>query len=94
MLWVRTNFKLEAFEGSNRLLELAETLEESKTKCKCGAIARYVGRKRNGKFERDGETVVIDGTGEIDYVPLCGKCYLEDVLNEDLDGYAKKLGGR
>ena len=36
---LRLNFKMEAFEGSKRLLEIAEELEELKTICKCGNIA-------------------------------------------------------
>lgn len=70
---------LESFEGSKRLLELADVLEELTTLCSCGNIARYVGRKRNGVFETDGEEVVIDGTCNIEYVPLCGECYLKKV---------------
>lgn len=76
---LRTNFMLESFEGSKRLLELADVLEELTTLCSCGNIARYVGRKRNGVFETDGEEVVIDGTCNIEYVPLCGECYLKKV---------------
>ena len=33
---LRLNFMMEAFEGSKRLLEIAEELEELKTICKCG----------------------------------------------------------
>lgn len=76
---LRTNFMLESFEGSKRLLELADILEELTTLCECGNIARYVGRKRNGVFETSGEEVVIDGTDNIKYVPLCGECYLKKV---------------
>ena len=61
------------------LEELADVLEELTTLCSCGNIARYVGRKRNGVFETDGEEVVIDGTCNIEYVPLCGECYLKKV---------------
>ena len=39
----------------------------------------YVGRKRNGVFQTNGEEVVIDGTCNIEYVPLCGECYLKKV---------------
>lgn len=82
---LRLNFKMEAFEGSKRLLEIAEELEELKTMCRCGNIARYVGRKVNGNYVSDGEEVVIDGTSNIEYVPLCGNCYLEQVMNIDLE---------
>lgn len=80
---LRTNFKMESFEGSKRLLEIADELEELKTICRCGEIARYVGRKVNGIFVKDGEEVVIDGTDDVEYVPLCGECYLRNVDQMD-----------
>lgn len=76
---LRTNFQMNSFEGSMRLLEIADELEELKTMCKCGAIARFVGRKENGFFTLNGEEIVIDGTENIEYVPLCGNCYIEKV---------------
>lgn len=80
---LRLNFMMEAFEGSKRLLEIAEELEELKTICKCGNVARYVGRKVSGDYVTFGEEVVIDGTNDIEYVPLCGDCYLKDVKKID-----------
>jgi thymidine kinase len=77
---LRNNFKMEGFEGSNRLLLIAEELEELPTLCKCKEIARYVGRKVNEEFVLEGNTIEIDGNNEnIEYVPMCGKCYLEKV---------------
>lgn len=77
---LRNNFKMEGFEGSNRLLLIAEELEELPTLCKCKEIARYVGRKINDEFVIDGEDIVIDGSdADVSYVPMCGKCYLEKV---------------
>lgn len=82
---LRTNFKMESFAGSKRLLELAEVLEELTTLCKCGQIARFVGRKIGDNFVREGEEVVIKGTENIVYEPLCGKCYLTKVEKRDLE---------
>lgn len=76
---LRTNFKMEAFAGSKRLLEIADILEELQTLCSCGNIARYVGRKYNGQFQEDGDEIVIDGALNYDYEPLCGECYLKKV---------------
>lgn len=81
---LRLNFKMEAFEGSKRLLEISEELEELKTICSCGGIARYVGRKVNGNFTTEGEEVVIDGTINVEYVPMCGNCYLNKVKKIDI----------
>lgn len=86
---LRLNFKMEAFEGSKRLLEIAEELEELKTICKCGNIARYLGRKVNGNYVLEGDEIVIDGTDNVEYIPLCGDCYLKDVKKID---YVKVKG--
>lgn len=80
---LRLNFKGESFEGSKRLLEVCEELEEIPTLCKCGEIARYVGRKENDEFVTDGLEVVIDGCKNVEYVPLCGDCFLEKVKKID-----------
>ena len=88
---LRNNFKLESFKGSKRLLEIADSLEEFKTLCFCGDIARYVGRKVNGKFVVEGEEILIDGTDNIEYVPLCGKHYLENVTKIDLNKIKEDL---
>lgn len=77
---LRVNFKMESFEGSKRLLEIAEELEELITLCRCGEVARYAGRLVNGIYVNEGNEVVIDGANDdVKYVPLCGKCYLKDV---------------
>jgi len=82
---LRNNFKMESFSGSKRLLEIADILEEFKTLCYCGEVARYVGRKVNGDFVLCGDDIVIDGTKNVDYVPLCGKHYLIDVKKVDFE---------
>ena len=88
---LRTDFKLDSFPGSKRLLELSEDLEEFKTLCFCGDVARYAGRKVNGKFVMEGEKIIIDGNKDIEYVPLCGKHYLENVTKIDLEKIKEDL---
>lgn len=88
---LRNNFKCEAFIGSKRLLEIADTLEEFKTLCHCGEVARYVGRKVNGEFVVEGNEIVIDGEKNVEYVPLCGKHYLEEVRKIDLSKIIEDL---
>ena len=78
---LRTDFQTKSFEGSLRLFELAEDLQELKTMCKCGKTARFNARKVNGVFVSDGDSIVIDGTDCVEYVPLCGDCYLDKVIN-------------
>lgn len=88
---LRTNFKMESFAGSKRLLEIADVLEGINTLCSCGEIARYVGRKVGDKYVQDGEEIVIDGTENITYIPLCGKCFLEKVNKIDLNKTKEQL---
>ena len=80
---IRTDFQTVAFPGSRRLLEVAHSLEELKTICRCGRKAIFNGRRIAGEFVFDGAQVAIDGE-EVTYESLCGVCYLEEsggVLN-------------
>ena len=88
---LRNNFKKEAFAGSAALLETADKFHELKTLCHCGNIARYVGRKLNGVYQIDGDVVVIDGTVDVEYVPLCGDCYLKEVMGLDFEEVKSKM---
>ncbi len=81
---LKVSFQAKLFEGSKALIEWADELEELVTICKCSKKARFIGRKVNGKYTDQGETVVIDGTKNIEYIPLCGKCYLRLVKKEKL----------
>ena len=77
---LKTNFKSEFFEGSKRLFELADSLIEMTTLCSCGNKAEFNARKVNGKFVRSGKEFVIDGEDKVEYIPLCSKCYLNNVF--------------
>ncbi len=80
---LRTDFKLNGFEGSERLLLLAHSIEELKTICRCGRKAVVNGRKINGKFVFEGRQVAIDGENKIEYESLCAQCYFK---------YREKIG--
>ena len=80
---IRTDFQTVAFPGSRRLLEVAHSLEELKTICRCGRKAIFNARRIDGVFVFDGDQVAIDGE-DVTYESLCGVCYLEEsggVLN-------------
>ena len=80
---IRTDFQTVAFPGSRRLLEVAHSLEELKTICRCGRKAVFNARRINGAFVFDGAQVAIDGD-HVSYESLCGACYLDEsggVLN-------------
>ncbi|MDD4833732.1 MAG: thymidine kinase [Lutispora sp.] len=72
---LRTDFRMEGFEGSARLLLMAHSIEELKTICKCGKKAMLNGRKINGKFVFEGDQVAIESVGSVEYEALCPKCY-------------------
>ncbi len=74
---IRTDFQSVAFPGSRRLLEIAHSLEELKTICRCGKKALFNGRLIDGRFVFDGDQVAID-EGEVTYESLCGSCYLQE----------------
>lgn len=80
---IRTDFQTVAFPGSRRLLEIAHSLEELKTICRCGRKAMFNARKVGDRYVFDGDQVAIDGQ-DVTYESLCGACYLEEsggVLN-------------
>jgi len=72
---IRTDFRTDAFPGSLRLLEIAHSLEELKTICRCGRKAMFNARLVNGEFTFDGAQVAIDGD-QVTYESLCASCYL------------------
>jgi thymidine kinase len=74
---IRTDFLTNGFPGSLRLLEIAHSLEELKTICRCGRKALFNGRKIDGKFVFDGDQVAIDGV-HVTYESLCPACYFAE----------------
>ena len=74
---LRCDFQMKGFEGSTRLLEIADDIEEMKTICKCGSKATQNIRLINGEPTFEGEQVVIDDHTQVEYEGICGKCYLQ-----------------
>lgn len=74
---LRTDFQLNGFPGSKRLLLLAHSIEELKTVCRCGKKAVQNARKINGEFVKEGSQIAIDGEDKVEYESLCAKCYFE-----------------
>jgi thymidine kinase len=73
---LRTDFRGELFEGSARLLAIADELAELKTICHCGRKATMVVRiGADGRAEREGSQVEIGGNER--YVSLCRRHYFE-----------------
>lgn len=71
---LRTDFQSKLFSGSKRLFEIADVIEEVKSRCKCGRKTSI-----NARFDKD-DNLVLTGeqimtSGEIPYKPLCRKCW-------------------
>ena len=77
-----TNFKTELFEGSKRLVELADSLQEIKSICNCGKKANINVRFVAGKLTTDGDDVAIE-KGEVTYEPMCYSCFLQEKKRQD-----------
>ena len=73
---IRTDCRTKAFPGSQRLLEVAHSLQEMKTICRCGKKAIFNARVGEHGIIREGEQVMIDGEAAR-YEALCARCYLE-----------------
>ena len=74
-----TNFKSELFEGSKRLVEIAESLQEIKCVCRCGKKATINGRFIDGKITTNGDEISIGG--DETYEAMCYDCYLKHKQN-------------
>jgi thymidine kinase len=74
---LRTDFQMRGFEGSERLLLIAHSIEELKTICRCGRKAILNGRKIDGAFVFEGDQVAIDGENHVEYESLCASCYFK-----------------
>jgi thymidine kinase len=74
---LRTDFRGELFEGSARLLALADELNEIKTICHCGSKATMVLRiDKDGKPVKTGEQVEIGDNDR--YVSVCRKHFMHN----------------
>ena len=73
-----TDFQTKMFPGSKRLFEIAESISEIKTICKCGRKATVNARIDSyGKVITKGEQVEIGGNDK--YIAMCYKCYNEAI---------------
>ena len=75
---LRTDFQTKLFPGSLRLMEVADTIQEIKTICDCGAKATVNARiDSNGHIVTQGEQVVLGGNDS--YIAMCHKCYVRGI---------------
>lgn len=75
---LRTDFKTKLFEGSKRLFEIADSIEEIKSQCSCDRKTHVNARiDKHGNVIIDGEQVEIGGDDR--YISMCRKCYYEKI---------------
>lgn len=75
---LRTDFQTKLFPGSLRLMEVADTIQEIKTICDCGAKATVNARiDSTGHIVTQGAQVVLGGNDS--YIAMCHKCYVRGI---------------
>ena len=75
---LRTDFQTKMFPGSRRLMEVADTIQEIKTICDCGAKATVNARiDGSGHIVTEGAQVVLGGNDS--YIAMCHKCYIRGI---------------
>lgn len=71
---LRTDFQTHLFEGSKRLFEIADTIDEIKSTCSCGHKTIVNARiDQNGDIVTEGSQVEIGGDER--YTAVCRKCW-------------------
>ena len=78
---LRADFRGHFFSGSQRLMEIADSIEEIKTICWCGRKATFNARLKAGKVIYTGQQVMMGGNES--YIALCRKHYKEGKLKEE-----------
>ena len=71
---LRTDFQSKMFEGSRRLFEIADTIDEIKSTCSCGRKSIINARiDADGSVITDGNQVMIGGDDK--YIAMCRRCW-------------------
>ncbi len=76
---LKTDYMGNLFEGSKRLLEVADTIREIPSMCICGRKAIINARYSDNKIIYDGEQIDIGGNDK--YIALCHQCWKKGTLN-------------
>jgi len=78
---LRTDFRGELFPGSERLMAMADSIEEIKTVCWCSKKAIMNARVVGGRVVKEGEKILLGGNES--YVALCRKHWAEGTLKQE-----------
>jgi len=78
---LRTDFQTHFFPGSQRLMELADSLTEIKTVCSCGRKATVNARiDAAGRILTEGGQVLLGGNDS--YVAMCHQCWKRKIREQ------------
>ena len=78
---LRTDFLTHFFPGSQRLMELADSLTEIKTVCACGRKATVNARiDEQGRITTRGDQVLLGGNDR--YIAMCHKCWMDKIRQQ------------
>jgi len=75
---LRNDFQTQMFPGSKRLFELADSLTEIKSVCKCGRKAEVNARIQDGRIAKAGEQILLGGSDQ--YIGMCYQCWKNEKL--------------
>lgn len=82
---LRTDFLTRFFPGSQRLMELADSLTEIKTVCACGRKATVNARlDSRGRVITQGSQVFLGGNDS--YMAMCHRCWKERIKAQEGEG--------
>ena len=78
---LRTDFLTRFFPGSQRLMELSDSITEIKTVCACGRKATVNARlDGSGRIVTSGDQVLLGGNDK--YIAMCHKCWKDKIKGQ------------
>ena len=78
---LRTDFLTRFFPGSQRLMELADSITEIKTVCSCGSKATVNARiDASGRIVTSGGQILLGGNDS--YVAMCHRCWKKKIREQ------------
>ena len=82
---LRTDFRTNLFEGSRRLFEIADTIDEIKSTCNCGRKTIVNARiDSRGEIITEGDQVEIGGNDR--YISVCRNCWRNKKIEQSRKG--------
>ncbi|MCM1369385.1 MAG: thymidine kinase [Candidatus Amulumruptor caecigallinarius] len=82
---LRTDFRTKLFDGSKRLLEIADSIDEVKSTCSCGRKTIVNARVNSlGEIITEGRVVEIGGNEK--YVAVCRNCWRNKRIEQSRKG--------